>query len=193
MKTNEVRIEYSARHMHLSQEDQDKLFGMDYEMKVVKELSQSGQFAYAEKVTVKGSKGELKCRVLGPCRKQTQVELAVSDARHIGVEAPLRLSGDLAGSGGCTLVGPDGTVELSEGVINDNRHLHISDTEAEERGLRNGDVISVRVPGETPVTMHNIIVRVNPNFSLNVHLDTDEANACALKEQGVIGTWERQD
>ena len=182
-----VRIEYSARHVHLSQEHQDILFGPGYAMKAVKELSQTGQYAYEEKVTIKGAKGQAEARVLGPCRKQTQVELAFSDGFRLGIETPVRVSGDLAGSGKCELVGPKGSVELSEGVINDERHLHISDKEAGPLGLKTGDLISVRVPGETPITVHNVAVRVHPSFRMNIHLDTDEANAASLSMQGAIG------
>lgn len=184
---NDVRIEVSARHLHLSQEDQDALFGEGYEMKQIKDLSQTGQWAAEEKVTVKGPKGDLECRVLGPCRPRTQVELAASDARKLGIDAPLRLSGDLDGSAGCTLAGPKGEVELKEGVIRAKRHLHISDTEAEEYGVKSGDIISVRVPGEAPATFHDIEVRVKPAFRANIHLDTDEANAVLLKGQGKTG------
>ncbi|HJV32748.1 MAG TPA: phosphate propanoyltransferase [Patescibacteria group bacterium] len=184
----DVRIEYSARHVHLSQEHQDILFGPGYEMKKLKELSQTGQYAYEEKVIVKGTKGQAEARVLGPCRKQTQVELAFSDGFKLGVETPVRVSGDLAGTGKCELIGPKGSVELEEGVINDQRHLHISDTEAAAYGLKNGDVISVRVPGDTPITVHQVAVRVHPSFRMNIHLDTDEANAASLREQGATGT-----
>ena len=184
----DVRIEYSARHVHLSQEHQDILFGPGYEMKKLKELSQTGQYAYEEKVIVKGSKGQTEARVLGPCRKQTQVELAFSDGFKLGVATPVRVSGDLAGSGRCELIGPKGSVELEEGVINDQRHLHCSDAEAAEYGLKSGDVISVRVPGETPITVHQVAVRVHPSFRMNIHLDTDEANAASLREQGATGT-----
>lgn len=182
-----VRIEYSARHVHLSQEHQDVLFGPGYEMKVVKELSQTGQYAYEEKVTIKGAKGQAEARVLGPCRKQTQVELASSDGFRLGIETPVRVSGDLSGSGKCELVGPKGSVELAEGVINDKRHLHISDKEAEPLGLKSGDVITVRIPGATPLTVHNVAVRVHPSFRKNIHLDTDEANAASLDRQGLTG------
>lgn len=190
---NEVRIEYSARHIHLSQEHQDILFGAGYEMKVLKELSQTGQYAYEEKVTIKGSKGEARARVLGPCRNQTQVELAYSDGFRLGIETPVRISGDLAGSAGCTLSGPAGDVVLEEGVINDKRHLHISDAEAEEMGLKTGDKISVRIPGDTPISVHDVVVRTNPAFRCNIHLDTDEANAAALSKQGIMGTWVKQE
>lgn len=190
---NEVRIEYSARHVHLSQEHQDILFGVGYEMKPLKELSQTGQYAYEEKVTVKGAKGEAKARVLGPCRAQTQVELANSDGFRLGIETPVRISGDLKGSAGCTLVGPAGEVVLTEGVINDKRHLHVSPEEAEKMGLKDGDTITVRVPGDTPISVHDVVVRTHPSFRGNIHLDTDEANAAALSTQGIMGTWEKQD
>src|SRR5688572_15223045 len=183
-----VRIEYSARHVHLSQEHQDVLFGPGYEMKKLKELSQTGQYAYEEKVTVKGPKGQFDARVLGPCRKQSQVELAFSDGYRLGIMTPVRISGDLAGTSPCELIGPKGSVELAEGVINDERHLHCSDKEAEAVGLKHGDLISVRVPGATPITVHNVAVRVHPTFRMNIHLDTDEANAASLREQGAAGT-----
>lgn len=183
----QVRIEYSARHLHLSQADQDVLFGPGYQMKPIKELSQTGQFAYEEKVTVKGPKGSFDVRVLGPCRKQTQVELAWSDGRTIGVTTPVRMSGDLAGTSAATLVGPKGTVELKEGVINDQRHLHCSDVEAAELGLKTGDILDVAVPGETPIIVRNAVVRVHPSFRMNIHLDTDEANAASLNAQGTMG------
>lgn len=183
-----VPVEYSARHVHLSQVDQDALFGAGYEMKPLKELSQTGQYAYEEKVVVRGPKGEFEARVLGPCRKQTQVELAWSDGRKIGAETPVRVSGDLAGSGGgVTLVGPNGEVALKEGVINDERHLHISEAEAEELALKNGDMVDVAVPGATPIIARELVVRVHPSFRMNVHLDTDEANAASLTEQKKLG------
>lgn len=183
----DVRIEYSARHVHLSQEHQDILFGAGYRMTKLKELSQAGQYACEEKVVIKGTKGQFEARVLGPCRPRTQVELAASEGLFIGLETPLRLSGDLAASGACELIGPKGSVELTEGVINDHRHLHISDAEAAEIGVVHGDRISVRVPGESPITVHGVIVRVHPDFRMNIHLDTDEANAAMLREQGLTG------
>jgi len=183
-----VPIEYSARHVHLSQADQDVLFGAGYQMKVLKELSQTGQYAYEEKVVVRGEKGEFDARILGPVRKQTQVELAWSDGRKIGAATPVRVSGDLAGSAGAvTLVGPKGVVDLKEGVINDERHLHCSDTEATALGLKTGDMIDVSIPGETPIIAREIIVRAHPSFRLNIHLDTDEANAASLTQQGALG------
>lgn len=183
-----VRIEYSARHVHLSQEDQDVLFGAGYEMKLMKELSQTGQYAYEEKVTVRGPKGELSARVLGPCRPRTQAELAWSDGRVLGVQTPVRMSGDLDDSaGGVTLVGPAGEVKLDKGIINDQRHLHCSDDEAKTLGLKNGDVIDVSVPGATPIVVRDCVVRVHPSFRMNIHIDTDEANAASLNQQGIMG------
>ena len=183
----DVRVEYSARHLHLSQAHQDILFGAGYQMTALKELSQTGQYAYEEKVTIKGTKGQTEARVLGPCRTQTQVELAFSDGFKLGIETPVRISGDLAGTGACELIGPKGSVELSEGVINDARHLHISDKEAVTLGLKNGDMLSVRIPGDTPITVHDVAVRVHPSFRMNIHLDTDEANAASLSAQGLTG------
>ena len=182
-----VRIEFSARHVHLSQPDQDTLFGAGYQMTALKGLSQTGQYAYQEKVTVKGPKGQFDARILGPCRKQTQVELSFSDARVLGLEAMVRVSGDLGGTKGCQLVGPKGKIDIPEGVINDMRHLHVSDEEAADLGLKTGDEIDVSVPGDTPIIARHVVVRVHPSFRMNVHLDTDEANASSLSEQGASG------
>jgi putative phosphotransacetylase len=180
-------VEVSARHVHLSPTDQDALFGVGYEMKILKPLSQTGQWAAEEKVTVKGPKGELECRVLGPCRKHSQVELARTDAVRLGIEAPARLSGNLAGSGACTLVGPKGSVDLKEGVIVALRHLHISDVEAAALGVKHGERVSVDVAGERGAIFHEVHVRVDPSFRMNVHLDTDEANASGVPMKGTAG------
>ena len=181
IKSINIPVEVSARHVHLSQEHQDILFGEGYEMKIKKELSQTGQWAAEERVVVKGPKGEMKCTVLGPCRPQTQVEFAFSDGFRTGISVPVRASGSLEGTPGCTLVGPKGEVTLAEGVINPERHLHISDMEAEEIGLEQHDVISFFIEsGDSSLTYHNAIVRIHPSFRKNIHLDTDEGNACAV-------------
>ncbi|MBI4457524.1 phosphate propanoyltransferase [Candidatus Uhrbacteria bacterium] len=182
-----IPIEVSARHVHLSQRDQDVLFGPGYAMKILKPLSQTGQWAAEEKVVVKGPKGEIECRVLGPCRKQTQIELAQSDAVRIGIKAPVRLSGDLKGSGACSVGGPKGSVNLPEGAIVALRHLHISDDEAAKIGVKSGDVIAVNVAGDRGMTVKRIHVRVDPSFRMNIHLDTDEGNAAGLGMQGGSG------
>jgi len=183
----ELPIEVSARHVHLAQADQDVLFGPGYQMKIKKNLSQTGQWAAEEKVTVIGPKGQCDCRVLGPCRPQTQVEFAFSDGFKMGIDVPLRESGHLDGTPGCTLVGPKGRVELKQGVIDPQRHLHIRDTEAAERGLEKGDILSVIIPGPQGAVFNNFIVRVHPTFRMNIHLDTDEGNACSLPAFGAMG------
>ena len=161
------------------------LFGEGYEMTIKKELSQTGQWAAEERVLVRGPKGEVKCTVLGPCRKQTQVEFAFSDGFRTGIDVLVKESGDLSGTPGCTIVGPKGEVELKEGVINPQRHLHIRDTEAEERGLQHHDIITVHVEqGKSSLTYHEMIVRVHPTFRMNIHLDTDEGNACSIPRSG---------
>lgn len=182
-----VRVEVSARHVHLSQADQDKLFGPGHEMKVIKDLSQPGQWAAEETVIVRGPKGELKLRNLGPCRGQTQVELAKTDCFALGIKAELRLSGDLKGTPGCKIIGPQGEIDLAEGCIVPLRHIHISDKQAAERGLKGGDKVKVAVPGPRGIVFEEVSIRVNPNFDLACHLDTDEGNAVWADMKGVDG------
>ena len=180
-----VRVEVSARHVHLSQVDQDKLFGPGYQMKVIKDLSQPGQWAAEETVVLKGPKGEFRVRQLGPCRSQTQVELARTDCFALGFPAALKLSGSLQGTSGCKLIGPAGEADLPEGVIVPLRRIHISDKQAAERGLKNGDRVKVRVGGSRGLIFEEVHIRTNPNFDLSMHLDTDEGNAIwAGKEAG---------
>ena len=141
----EVMVEISARHVHVSQKDLEVLFGEGYKLTPKKDLSQPGQFACEEKVTVKGEKGELKMSVLGPARKASQVEVSLTDARSIGVKAPIRESGDVAGSGACKIVGPCGEIEISEGVIVAKRHIHLTPEDAAEMGVKDKDVVWVKV------------------------------------------------
>ena len=144
---NQVTVEISARHVHLSQADLETLFGKGYELTVKKMLSQPGQYASNERVRVVGTKSEFPAvSILGPVRKATQVELSLTDARSIGVTAPVRESGDIAGSGACKLVGPAGEVELTEGVIAAKRHIHATTADAERMGLENGQIVSVEIP-----------------------------------------------
>ncbi|HTK04328.1 MAG TPA: phosphate propanoyltransferase [Candidatus Eisenbacteria bacterium] len=182
-----ITVEVSARHLHLSQADQDALFGPGYEMKKLKDLSQTGQWAADETVMIKGPKGQLKARFLGPCRKQTQVELARTDCFALGVKAELRLSGDLKGTPGCTIVGPKGSIDIPEGVIVPLRHIHISDTEAAARGMKTGDRMTVKVEGARAVTFHEVHVRVDPTFRMAMHLDTDEGNSIWADMAGAKG------
>jgi putative phosphotransacetylase len=181
-----VPVGISNRHIHLGQADADKLFGKNHEFKVLKELSQPGQFAYEEVVTLVGPKGSLaKVRVLWPCRKETQVEVSLTDTFALGVMAPIQISGDLEGTPGIKVVGPEGEVELSRGVIVAQRHLHISVADAKDRGLKNKEIIKIRVEGPRAMIFDNVSVRVDDRYVLDCHIDTDEANAAALKG----GAW----
>ena len=176
-----IPIEISARHIHLSQNDLDKLFGADYELKIKKDLSQKGEFASEETVALIGSKNTIeKLRVVGPVREKTQVELSYSDCFFAGIDAPLRLSGDVAGSVGAKIKGPAGEVELKEGVIVAKRHLHLNPKEAEELNLKDNDLVKVKVIGDRGLIFENITVRIKPNFKKSAHIDTDEANAAGL-------------
>ena len=175
---NQVVVEISARHVHVSKEDLETLFGKDYQLTVKKELSQPGQFACEERVRVVGTKGEFPAvSILGPCRNATQVELSLTDARSIGVVAPVR------GSGTCKLVGPCGEVEITCGVIAAKRHIHATTKDAEEFGLTNGEFVSVEIPSANGrnLTFGDVVVRVSDSYALAMHIDTDEANAAGMK------------
>ena len=183
MENNEVLVEISARHLHLSQADLETLFGEGYELTVKKELSQPGQFACAERVKVVGAKGEFPgVSVLGPVRNATQVEISLTDARSIGVAAPVRESGDIAGSGSCKLVGPKGEIELKEGVIAAKRHIHATTADAERMGVANGEIVSVEIPTSNGrnLVFGDVVVRVSDSYALAMHIDTDEANAAGM-------------
>ena len=179
---NKVLVEISARHVHLSKEDLETLFGKGYELTVKKELSQPGQFASNERVRVVGAKSEFPAvSILGPCRKETQVELSLTDARSIGVTAPVRESGDL--------VGPAGEIEITKGVIAAKRHIHATTADAEKMGLTNGQIVSVTIPtsNERNLTFGDVVVRVSDSYALAMHIDTDEANAAGMAPN-TIGT-----
>ena len=175
-------VEISARHVHVSKEALETLFGAGYELTPKKDLSQPGQFACEERVTVVGPKKELKgVSILGPCRPETQVELSATDARSIGVVAPIRESGDVKGSGACKLVGPCGEVELEEGVIVAKRHIHMTPEDAENLGVKDCQVVNVKVATEgRSLVFGDTIVRVSPKYALAMHVDTDEAHAAAI-------------
>ena len=177
-----VLVEISARHVHVSEKDLETLFGKGYKLTPKKDLSQPGQFACEERVTVVGPKKELAgVSILGPCRPATQVELSLTDARSIGVKAPIRESGDVAESGACKLVGPCGEVELTEGVIAAKRHIHMTPADAEKYGIVDKQVVSVKIPTEgRALIFDDVVARVSSNYSLAMHLDTDEANAAAI-------------
>ena len=175
----EVLVETSARHLHVTQADLETLFGKGYELTKKKDLSQPGQFACAERVDVVGPKKTLAgVSILGPVRPETQVELSLTDARSIGVAAPIRESGDIAGSGACKLVGPCGEVELCEGVIAAKRHIHMTTADAAAMGLEDKQIVSVKVPSDgRAIVFGDVVVRVSDKYALAMHIDTDESNA----------------
>ena len=188
----EILVETSARHVHVTQETLEVLFGKGAELEVRAMLSQPGQFVSKQRVNVVGYKVDkatgqkietvLKnVSILGPCRKSNQVELSATDARSVGIAAPIRESGDVKGSGACKLVGPAGEVELSEGVIVAKRHIHMTPADAEEYGVKNGDIVKLELhTPERSLTFGDVVVRVREDFALAAHIDTDESNAaCA--------------
>ena len=180
---NKVIVETSARHVHLTKEHVDILFGEGHGLTFKKDLSQPGQFACEERVSIVGPKNTIKnVIVLGPERKSSQVEVSLTDARTLGVTAPVRESGDVAGSGACKLVGPCGEVELSEGVIAAKRHIHFTPDEASEANVSDKEIVMVKVTSNDRTTIFDdVVVRVHPNFSAAMHIDTDESNAaCAF-------------
>lgn len=182
-------VETSARHVHVSQEDLETLFGKGYELTKKKDLSQPGQYACNEKVTIVGSKKEMAASILGPVRPASQVEISLTDSRSIGVDAPIRESGDVAGSGACKLVGPCGEVELKEGVIAAKRHIHATPEDAEKLGVKDKDVVSVKINTDgRSLVFGEVVVRVSPKFALAMHIDTDESNAagCGREVYGEI-------
>ncbi len=177
-----ILVETSARHVHLSKEDLATLFGEGAELTFKKALSQPGQFASEERVKLVGPKKEIaNVIILGPVRPATQIELSYTDARTLGIDAPLRESGNVAGTPGLKLVGPAGEVEVAEGAIIAKRHIHMTPADAESYGVENGQIVSVKIDSDRSAVLGDVVVRVNPNFSLAMHIDTDEANAaCAF-------------
>lgn len=176
-----IPIGVSNRHVHLSKADLDVLFGQSYELKRLKELSQPGQYACAETVILAGPKGCIEqVRILGPVRSQTQVEVLRSDVFRLGVKAPVRESGSLKDSEGITLIGPNGSVRLTEGVITAQRHIHMTPEDAACFGVADGQLVALKVGGARGLIFHHVLVRVNGNFSLECHIDSDEANAAEI-------------
>jgi len=181
-----VPVGISNRHIHLSQADLDQLFGAGYQLTPMKELSQPGQFACKETVTICGPKGAIeKVRVLGPVRKETQIEIVAGDCFKLGVKAPAKLSGDLAGTPGITVVGPRGSVQTAQGLIVAQRHIHMAPADAQAYGVQDGQIVKIRVSGLRGGIYDNVAIRVTTSSKLECHLDTEEANA-----MGVAGTVE---
>ncbi|MBO2527683.1 MAG: propanediol utilization protein [Clostridiales bacterium] len=176
-----VPVASSARHIHLCRADVERLFGAGYQLQKFRDLSQPGQFACKEQVTVVGPKGRLeKVRVLGPERKATQVEIAFTDSFALGIRPPVRMSGKTAGTPGCQLIGPAGQIDIPEGVIVAARHLHLSAAQAALFGLQDGQIVRLRSEGDRAVVYENVIVRAGSGHDMEVHIDTDEANAVAM-------------
>lgn len=177
-------VSISARHVHLTDEHVEKLFGPGKKLTPEKDLYQDGFYAAAETVMIVGPRRRMlpTVRILGPTRKASQVELAITDAISLGIDAPVRHSGDIAGSPGCVLVGPAGTVELKEGVIRAARHVHMSFDDAANYGVKNGGWMSLSIKSpQCSVTFEDLLVRADVNAKLEVHIDTDEGNACNLE------------
>lgn len=181
MDKMKILIETSARHVHVTKEHLEILFGAGAKLTHKKDLSQPGQFACEERVRIEGPKRALDgVSILGPERPATQVEISLSDARSIGVAAPIRESGDVAGSAPVKIVGPAGEVEISEGCIVAKRHIHMTPADAEQYGLSDKEVVTVTVEGERALTFDEVVVRVSDKFKAAMHVDTDESNAAAL-------------
>ena len=181
---NKILIETSARHIHVTEEHLAILFGEGAKLTHKKDLSQPGQFACEERVTLVGPKKPIaNVIILGPARPATQVELSFTDARTLGVSAPVRESGDVAGSAACKLVGPAGEVEISEGVIVAKRHIHMTPADAEVLGVSDKEIVNVKLDTARPLVFGDVVVRVSEKFALAMHIDTDECNAaCAFGE-----------
>ena len=177
---NKVLVETSARHVHLTEEHIAALFGAGHALTHKKDLSQPGQFACEERVTVVGPKKSIaNVIVLGPARPASQVEVSLTDARTLGVEAPVRESGDVAGTPGLKMVGPAGEIDVAEGAIIAKRHIHMTPADAEGLGVTNGEVVKVLVKSERTTIFDDVVVRVSPSYALAMHIDTDECNAAA--------------
>lgn len=182
-----VSVGLSNRHIHLTQEHVEDLFGKGYELTKLKDLVQPGQYACHEKVDLVGPKGTIKgVRVLGPARRKTQVEISLADGYVLGVKSPIRDSGDLAGSPGIKIVGPKGEVHIEEGVIVAARHIHMHTSDGERLGLRDKDLVKVRVGGQRGLVFENVVIRMSLKYSLEFHVDLEEGNGAGLKNGDMV-------
>lgn len=183
----EVPVGISAKHVHLNRKHVDILFGEGYQLTHMKPLSQPGQFAANETVELIGPKGTLsKVRVLGPERSHTQVEVAMSDARKLGVKPPVKTSGDIMGSVGITLRGPKGEVTISEGVIIADRHIHMTPEEARQFNVIDGQKVNLLISGDKGGILHNVCIRVSSKYALDCHIDTDDASAFQIQQGQLV-------
>lgn len=180
-------IALSNKHIHLSKSDLENLFGEGYELTVLKDLSQPGQYACEEKVDLVGPKGTIKgVRVLGPVRPDTQVEVSLADCFTLGVKAPIKESGDIEGTPGVKLVGPKGEVELAQGVIVASRHIHMSLEDANNFGVKDKDIVKVKTFGQRALVFENVLVRAREDFALEMHVDVEEGNAAGVKNGDLV-------
>lgn len=177
-----VPVTSSNRHVHLSQEDVERLFGSGYQLHKLRDLVQPGQYACQETLVLKGKKGSATLRVVGPTRRETQIELSLTDCHQLGIPPLLRMSGETAGTPGGMLVNGDRRINIPQGIMVAKRHLHLSPEEAQAYGLQDGDVVSLQVEGERATTLENIIVRSGPGHRLEAHIDKDEANASGVQD-----------
>ena len=183
----EVIVEGSGKHCHLSRETLDIVYGKGFEMEVKKWLSQPGQFATPHKVTIVGPKGQTTMSILGPCRKADQVELSFTDARSLGLDCPIRESGGLAGSPGCKIIGPCGEVDIKEGCIIAKRHIHLTPEDAEKFGIKDKQIVKVKVGGERALVFDEVVARVSKDYATFIHIEYDEVNAAALFWKDPVG------
>jgi acetate kinase len=183
--TKQVLIDVSARHIHLSEKDRDALFGKGYKLKKAKELRQKGDFLAKEKIDIENGLRKIsKIAVIGPARDKTQIELSHTDIIFLKLKPIVRESGDIKATPGITLIGPKGKVKIKQGVINTWRHIHASYKEAKKLGLKEGGLVSVKIKGKCSLTFHNVIIRLDNNYRLVMHLDTDEGNAAGIVKKG---------
>ena len=178
-----INVGISNRHVHLNKETLDLLFGKDYKLEIQKELSQKGQFESKQTVIIKGPKGQIEnVRILGPVRDYNQIEISKTDSFKLGVNPPVRNSGDLKNSEKITIIGPNATIELDEGCIIATRHIHITFEELERLGLKNNSTVSIKIGGEKGAILDNVYLKASEDATLELHLDTDDANACLISQ-----------
>ncbi|WP_315115019.1 phosphate propanoyltransferase [Clostridium intestinale] len=187
IESYKIPIGVSNRHIHVSQKDLDKLFGEGYNLTKKGELKQPGQFAANETVTIRGPKGEFEnVRILGPVREESQVEISITDSFRLGVRPPIKESGQLENTPGLEIIGPKGTVEIPQGTIIALRHIHMTPEQAVKIGVKDKDVVEVETFGDRQGVLGNVLIRVSDKYSLEMHVDVDEANACSLKNNDFV-------
>lgn len=187
LENYKIPIGVSNRHIHLSQKDLDKLFGVGYKLTKKVDLKQPNQFAANETVTLRGAKGDIKnVRILGPVRSESQIEISITDSFKIGLRPPIRESGKLNNTPGIEILGPEGSVEISQGTIVALRHIHMTPEYAKKIGLKDKEIVEVETFGERQGVLGNVLIRVSENYSLEMHIDMDEANACGLKNNDYV-------